>query len=98
MLSTLLDSVPNDFQLNEFKKRLILIKGVYQIHDLHIWEYHQGKLLMMVHIDLDGNVLPEKVLKKATVLCRKFGIYHSTIQIEKQMSEYKVKCLQNVHN
>lgn len=34
---------------------------------------------MTAHLVIDGTVKPEKVLKKATIVCRKFGIYHSTI-------------------
>lgn len=40
ILNTLLDSVPEDFNLDNLKKRLILVKGVEQIHDLHVWEYY----------------------------------------------------------
>ena len=36
-----------------------------------------GKSNMTVHITCSGN--PAYVLKKATLICRKAGIYHSTI-------------------
>lgn len=35
--------------------------------------------MMMVHLELEIGASPDKVLKKATILSRKFGIYHSTI-------------------
>ena len=39
-----------------------------------------GKPNMTVHITCSKN--PAYVLKKATLICRKSGIYHSTIQVE----------------
>lgn len=65
--------------MHEFKKRLILIKGIKYIHDLHVWEYTQGKLMMTCHVEIDDKLPYDKVLKKATILCRKFNILHSTI-------------------
>lgn len=34
---------------------------------------------MTTHLVIDDSVKPDKLLKKATLICRKFGIYHSTI-------------------
>jgi len=53
------------------------IHRVKEVHDLHIWSLSVGKPAMSAHIVCKEN--PEYVLKKATKLCREFGIYHSTI-------------------
>lgn len=98
MVNILLDSVPEDFDFNGLQKQFILIKGVQMMHDLHVWEYNQGKIMLMVHLEIEENYPPDKVLRKATVICRQFGIYHSTIQVEKQRTKHKLVCAQNIHN
>lgn len=62
---------------SEFKDQLKLIPRVMEVHDLHIWSLSVGKPAMSAHIVCTEG--PEYVLKKATKLCREFGIYHSTI-------------------
>ena len=65
---------------------------VSEVHDLHIWLLSYGKPAMTVHLKVIHN--PEVVLKKATLICRRSGIYHSTIQVEKQDD---LNCDHNIH-
>jgi len=58
-----------------------------------------GKPAMTAHIR--GNNV-DYILKKATVICRKYGIYHSTIQVEREeqsakASKFYIDCGQNIH-
>ena len=44
----------------------------------------------------------DEILQKATVVCRRFGIYHSTIQVEKDEqtvrgNDFYIDCGQNIH-
>ena len=50
------------------------------MHDLHVWSLSAGKRSLSCHIScIDHHV----VLQKATDICnKKFGITHSTIQVE----------------
>ena len=87
-----------DLIIEEFKDKLNAIHRVREVHDLHIWSLSVGKPAMSAHIVCLEN--PEYVLKKATKLCRKFGIYHSTIQIEmleRQGANDYIKCNHNLH-
>jgi zinc transporter 2 len=62
---------------HEFEAKLNAMPRVKEVHDLHIWSLSVGKPAMSAHIVCFEN--QEYVLKKATKLCREFGIYHSTI-------------------
>ena len=71
------------------------IRYVKEIHDLHVWNVTFGKPNMTAHIICYKNT--EYVLKKATIICRKSGIYHSTIQVEKFSEDFKINCDHNLH-
>lgn len=72
-----MDSAPENFDMIKFEKKLESIRYVSEIHDLHVWTMAFGKPNMTVHITCNEH--PAYVLKKATLICRKAGIYHSTI-------------------
>jgi len=74
-----MEGTPVDFDLNLFKRKIMEIDGVVDVHDLHVWSLTQGKPAMTAHISTRN---PTKTLKSVTKYCRKLGIYHSTIQVE----------------
>ncbi|CAD8113490.1 unnamed protein product [Paramecium sonneborni] len=97
-LRVLMEGTPTNLIIEEFRDKLNAIHRVKEVHDLHIWSLSVGKPAMSAHIVCLEN--PEYVLKKATKLCRKFGIYHSTIQIElydRQGANDYIKCNHNLH-
>lgn len=92
-----MEGVPVGIAINEFEESLKKIKGVKEIHDLHIWSLSAGKPAMSAHIFSEN---PSKALKKATELCRRYGIYHSTIQVENWLEKNEkdfIKCDHNLH-
>lgn len=73
----LMDSAPEEMNVEEFYDEISKIEFVEEIHDFHVWNLSFGKPNMTCHIICTEH--PEYVLKRATVICRKIGIYHSTI-------------------
>ena len=67
-----------------------------EVHDLHVWNMTFGKPNMTCHIKCLKK--QDYVLKRATIICRKVGIYHSTIQTEISQANYSINCDHNVHN
>jgi zinc transporter 2 len=96
IIHVLMEKAPENLNISKFKKDLEAIKYVTNIHDLHVWNLTYGKPSMTAHIECSAK--REYVLKKATLVCRKIGIYHSTIQVELESSEYKINCDHNVHD
>jgi len=87
-----LDSVPKNINSNEVAKFLESIDGVNQIHDLHIWLISSTEIALTVHLVVDeskvNNIL---ALDLQEQIEEKFGIGHSTVQIE--LNQIKGHCL-----
>jgi len=94
-LSVLMEGTPSGMNLREFEDELMAINGVVEIHDLHVWSLSAGKPAMSGHI-LSEN--PSKTLRLATRLCRRYGIYHSTLQVEFTGDKAKASYLNCAHN
>lgn len=54
------------------------IKGVEDVHDLHIWSISSNSISLTCHIRAER---PQEALLEAHKICRKLGIDHATIQV-----------------
>jgi zinc transporter 2 len=94
----LMEGTPAEMDIEEFEQMLHNIEGVVEVHDLHVWSLGVGKPSMSAHIYATNDTVA--VLKRATKVCRSFGIYHSTIQVEttqdKKHEDY-IECAHNIH-
>ena len=97
-IMVLMEGTPMELDLDEFESTIKRLDGVTEIHDLHVWSLGVGKPAMSAHILTDYDI--GRVLKKTTEVCRKYGIYHSTIQIEitqdKEHQDY-IDCQHDIH-
>lgn len=79
-----MDAVPRTIQLEEVKKYLTSLYGVKEVHDLHIWAMSTTETALTVHLviphEQEDDLFLSKVCKS---LLEKFGIEHSTVQIER---------------
>jgi cobalt-zinc-cadmium efflux system protein len=79
-----MDSVPRNINLEEVKKYLTSQNGVKEVHDLHIWAMSTTETALTVHLVIPDEQKDDKFLGKiCNQLHDKFGIEHSTIQVEK---------------
>ena len=76
--------MPKNINLKEVENHLKKIPGVKEIHDLHIWAMSTTETALTVHLvipDLDpGDYFLKGICGE---LQMKFGIGHTTIQVEK---------------
>ncbi len=78
------DAVPRGISLKEVENHLKTIPGVKEIHDLHIWAMSTTETALTVHLVMPDSNPGDYFLKEiCSDLQRKFGIEHSTIQVEK---------------
>ena len=79
----LLEGTPSHIEISDVEQELLKIDGVNAVHDTHIWTITSGIDSMTAHVEIadfsDGNEILIKIKK---VLVDKFGIIHSTIQLE----------------
>jgi cobalt-zinc-cadmium efflux system protein len=79
-----MDAVPKGIDLNEVGNYLKGINGVTEVHDLHIWAMSTTEIALTAHLVIPGETKDDYFLKKICGdLHSKFGIEHSTIQMEK---------------
>jgi cobalt-zinc-cadmium efflux system protein len=86
-VNVLLEGTPAHINLAEVEEMMLEVDGVEKVHDLHVWTITSGIEALSTHIVLADNCDPrdsDRVLERlAALLKEKFGIDHSTIQIEK---------------
>jgi cobalt-zinc-cadmium efflux system protein len=79
-IGVLMESTPQHVSPTKVYEDLLKLKGVREAHDLHIWTVSSGKLALSVHLISEE---AEFVLIHANQLLQeKYGIVHTTIQVE----------------
>jgi cobalt-zinc-cadmium efflux system protein len=81
----LLESTPDDINIETLKSEIQKVSGVKDLHEIHIWTITSGKRAFSGHILMDNISTKES----QTILCNvkellstKFNITHSTIEAE----------------
>ena len=91
----LMEGSPVDVDIEELEKDLNNIKGVKEIHDLHVWSLSMGKISLSCHICCDD---PQKTLNKAKkMIQKKYKIDHITIQVEENNNSGQICCKNDLH-
>lgn len=79
----LLEGTPSGINISEIRETLKALENVNDIHDLHVWSLASGINAMSVHIVRNTVGLTNPDIERIQKLLKeKFGIFHSTIQIE----------------
>jgi cobalt-zinc-cadmium efflux system protein len=79
-----MDAVPKGIDLKEVGNYLKGTNGVTEVHDLHIWAMSTTEIALTAHLVIPGETKDDYFLKKICgELHNRFGIEHSTVQIEK---------------
>ncbi len=77
------DGVPSNIDTESVRKYLLSLPDVIEIHDLHIWAMSTTQVALTAHILRQSEKVDDDLLHQAaTELKEKYGIHHSTIQIE----------------
>ncbi|PLT33698.1 cation diffusion facilitator family transporter [Bacillus sp. V5-8f] len=81
----LMEGVPEQIDMKEVKASLLELPKVTGVHDLHIWTITSGFPTLSCHVVIGPQATHDLVLSEAqTLLHDKFGIEHSTIQVERE--------------
>ena len=82
-VNVLLEGVPAHLNLAEIEAALRGARGVKRVHDLHVWTLTSGREAMSAHVEVEPGTPPSRILDELhVVLHARFGIDHTTIQIE----------------
>jgi cobalt-zinc-cadmium efflux system protein len=83
-ISILMESSPSSLLYKDIKDSILQIRGVTGMFDLHIWSITSGNIALSAHIVIFDSTKSQEILQEInSLLEKKFGIFHTTIQIEK---------------
>jgi cobalt-zinc-cadmium efflux system protein len=84
VVNVLLEGTPAHLALNEIEAAMVQVAGVRRIHDLHVWTLTSGREAMSAHVVVEDPRESDRLLEALhAVLHARFGIDHTTIQLEK---------------
>jgi len=81
----LLETVPKHLNVSQITSEVKEIKGVKDIHDIHLWTITSGVYALSCHLLIEDRMVSssaEIVEEVNQTLSQKFGIGHSTLQLE----------------
>ena len=82
-VNVLLEGTPAHLSLTEIEQAMTDVAGVRRVHDLHVWTLTSGREAMSAHVIVEDVRQSERLLQSLhAVLHAKFGIDHTTIQLE----------------
>ena len=81
IIDLFLEKIPNGISIDEIKEHILKIKGVKDVHHIHVWSLDGYNNYATIHIVEDGKNNDIKKLVKKEL--KEHGINHTTIELEK---------------
>nr|WP_174806353.1 cation diffusion facilitator family transporter [Paenibacillus humicus] len=79
----LMESVPREFDLEAIRASIREVEGVEDVHEMHLWAVSTEHYSLTAHVFANENIQPFCIILNINeTLKEKYGISHSTIQIE----------------
>ena len=89
-----LDAVPDDIDPAQVERFLLDLPGVRSLHDLHIWSMSTTEAALTAHLVTDVDVNENALLSAACEgLHDRFGIAHTTLQLERGEPTFECRAL-----
>lgn len=84
-LNILMLGAPSEIDVQGIKKGVEELKGVKNVHDIHVWTISKDKNALSAHVVVDKNINSEEKLREIIdYIVNNFGIEHITIQVESE--------------
>jgi cobalt-zinc-cadmium efflux system protein len=82
-VSVLLEGAPRHIDVDAVRDAVLAVPGALAVHDLHIWTIASGRVCLSTHVVAKDGPSGHTVLAEINrVLEARFGIEHTTIQLE----------------
>jgi cobalt-zinc-cadmium efflux system protein len=86
-VAVLMEGTPGHIDIDDVRSALLELPGVSAVHDLHVWTITSGFVALSTHLTCVEPSAHQAVLGAAQELLRhRFGIRHSTIQLDRDPS------------
>lgn len=100
ILDLFLEKTPHNININELKQHILEVKGVIDVHHIHVWSIDGYNNYATMHVVASKNVI--KVKENIREELKQHGISHVTIEIEEKNEKCtEINCEINeihVHN
>ena len=84
-VNVLLEGTPSHINVVEVMRAMQSVPGVKRVHDVHIWTITSGMEAMSGHVVVEELAGNREVLNRlSTMLCDRFKIHHTTLQLEEE--------------
>ncbi len=83
-VSVLLELVPPAIDLDAVEEEIRGVRGVVDVHDLHVWSITPGNVILTAHVVVSDVSACNDILGDIKRVADSHGINHTTIQIEKE--------------
>lgn len=83
----LMEGTPKGITLEKIIEKIRFVKGVLNVHDLHVWSITSGKNALSCHVVLNNQISfqdSQFILREIEHKLQHQGIGHATIQLEKE--------------
>lgn len=90
-LDLALDAAPKHIDIEDVRRFLTARPGVREVHDLHVWALGTRDVALTAHLVVD-ELEPDVVALAKRELSEKFGIAHTTLQLEPASAEPCRQC------
>lgn len=87
----LLQGVPAEVPIDELKSKIMDIRGVEDIHDLHIWSLDGESHVMTLHVVSQNTDLSD-LKNQIVAIAKEYNITHTTIEFEHPSDHCPVNC------
>jgi cobalt-zinc-cadmium efflux system protein len=88
-----LDAVPEGIDVDAINEYLSGLPTCVEVHDVHIWGMNTTEAALTAHLVMEQSVCDDAMLAKtANELHEKFGIEHTTLQVEFGDPIYPCRC------
>lgn len=83
-----MEAAPEGLDPEGIGQALASEEGVVEVHDLHVWEVTTGMPAVSAHMTVVRDSDPAQIrFHAAHLLEQRFGVEHSTLQVEKELDE-----------
>jgi cobalt-zinc-cadmium efflux system protein len=94
-INILLEAVPKHLDVGQINNKIREIKGVKDVHDVHLWAITSGMYAMSCHLLIEDQMVSNctQIVEEVNqTLSKEFGISHSTLQLECEECENSPVC------
>lgn len=81
-VDVLLEATPAHIDPAALRETMVDVRGVREVHDLHVWTLTSGMVAMSAHAVVPSQGEHQRVLEELHATVARFGIQHATIQLE----------------